>query len=245
VRTSVKFVTGLAVICLAACSGSQKADSDIARAQSLRSELANSGLPSGSQSVVSDLEVPPLAKLTAARAGNTADPKGGALGATAKSGVSAVAGVNRKLNDSKASIDKASENLAIDNNVGIVSVKTPILDVVVPTSTSVAADPLPVTLPAPVPIPMEPASAGEGSGENGTASGPSVERPPRATPRPRPESPPARPPGIIIRGGTTTRDPCAVHRPGPAAGGVLINNRLPTRGPPVTRGGSTFPGGIR
>ncbi len=241
-RTSLKFVSGLAVICLAACSESQKVDSDLARAQSLRSELANSGLPSASQSVVSDLEVPPLAKLTAARTGNKADGKGGALGGPAKSGVSAVSGVNRNLNDSKASIDKASENLAIDNKVGSVSVQTPILEVVAPKVTAVATDPLPIALPAPIPIPMEPVSAGEGSGENGTAAG---EKPPKATPRPRPEYPPHPTPGIIIRGGTT-RDPCEIHRPQPNAGGVLINNRLPTRGgPPITRGGSTFPGGIR
>ena len=143
-----------------------------------------------------------------------------------------IASVNTDSNTSTATVQKPAETTAIDTKVGEVTVTTPILDVVAPTTTVIAVEPTPISLPAPRPHPMEPASSGEGAGDRGPAAGagPMDERPP-LIPRPAPAT---------IRGGPA-RDPCAIHVPGSRPGSILINNRIPT----APRGGIRFPGGIR
>ena len=257
-RTTVKLYTALTLAAALACQGSYSENqADLARAESLRSEMANANLNNGgSNAVVSALEVPPQAELSRARQG-TPDKSASALGGAASNGTRAVANVARG-GSNNAALNSRDDSLAINTRVGVIRLNAATLAIAKPKATT-SNTPAPAAVPTPRSLPSDPVATGTLEGDevgkpaDGTPADTRVPpmEPPAAPPttdreRPRPQpSPP-----IVIRGGPTrpVLDPCAKHIPqgGTVGGGhISVNNRIPIRvgGGVVT--GSAARGGIR
>jgi hypothetical protein len=238
----MKLGCAVAVVVLAACGRSNS--HDLARAENLRSELASAGLSSGSQGIVSDIEVPPLTTTTATPQGAQPDAEAHALHAPAATGTRAVANVDKAQSESRASLSDANSNTASNSpRTGHVQVTAPMVDVALTATAVVSPLPTPVLLPSPHPHAATAPSRGEGVSNTPESAGTqdSSEAPGAYVPRPRPEEP-ARPrpvptTDVIIRGGSTGRDPCAIHIGTTRPGSIMINNRIPGGSPPWSRGG--------